>query len=102
MVATREIVKDAIDHGYDAYVVINGEYYECGIQASPVSDDSRTEFVGQLIDAFEDFLESKGISIDNPEKEDSDNPAILYGTDYGQIQDELEDTLVKWGIIDPR
>lgn len=66
----------------------------------PVSEDDRAEFVGQVIDVFEDFLEGKGINIDNPEKEDDENAAILYGSDYGQIQSELESLMIVWKIME--
>ena len=65
------------------------------------------EFVGQTIDVFEDFLEEKGIKLDNPEIEeaiaDGQNPetcAIIYGTDYGSLQDELTALFRAWGMIE--
>lgn len=66
------------------------------------TERDRLEFIGQLIDVFEDFLEQKGIDIPNSEKEDDDdidNIAILYGSDYGQLSDELEAVLRNWGIL---
>lgn len=66
-----------------------------------VKRNEKIEFLGQLIDVFEDFLDEKGIMIPNPEKnEDPDNPANLYGTDYENIQSALEETLVNWGILE--
>lgn len=62
-----------------------------------IDENERAEFIGQLIDVFEDFLEEKGINIPNEEKEDSDDPAILYGSDYGYLESEIMDTLVNWG-----
>lgn len=45
----------------------------------------------EIIEIFEDFLDSKGIIIDNPEKEQSpDSASNIYGTDYGMIQCQLE------------
>lgn len=65
-----------------------------------VKKEEKLEFLGQLIDVFEDFLDEKGIMISNPEKnEDPDNLANLYGTDYGNIQSALEKTLMNWGIL---
>lgn len=66
----------------------------------PVSKNDRAHFVGLLIDVFEDFLESKGIDIPNPDKTQSDNPAILYGMDYGEIQSGIEDVLREWNVIE--
>ena len=65
-----------------------------------VKRNEKTEFLGQLIDVFEDFLDEKGIVIPNPEKDDDpDNPANLYGTDYGNIQSALEEIFINWGIL---
>lgn len=63
-----------------------------------VTRDDLPEFLGQIIDIFEDFLEEKGIDIPNDERED-DNSAIIYGTDYGILQSELEQTLIVWGVV---
>ena len=60
------------------------------------------EFLGQIIDIFEDFLEEKGIEIPNEERDDSDNPAIIYGTDYGNLSDELENLMVAWDVTEKR
>lgn len=61
-----------------------------------INENDKAEFVGQIIDVFEDFLESKGINIPNDEKTDEDNPAVIYGTDYGEIQTDLEELLENW------
>lgn len=66
-----------------------------------ISIKDRAEFVGQIIDIFEDFLEEKGIDIQNDEKTESDDPAILYGTDYGNLQSALEEMLLNWEILEP-
>ena len=64
-----------------------------------ISNEDTSEFLGRIIDIFEDFLEEKGINIDNPEKEDNDDAAIIYGSDYGILQDQLKDLIKAWGII---
>lgn len=64
-----------------------------------VDKNDTPEFLGRIIDIFEDFLEEKGIDIDNPEKEDNDDAAIIYGSDYGILQDQLKDLMKAWGII---
>lgn len=66
-----------------------------------IKRNEKTEFLGQLIDVFEDFLDEKGIVIPNQEKnEDPDNPANLYGTDYGNLQSALEELLINWEIME--
>lgn len=77
--------------------------YMNGRKAAPVSSDEKAEFIGQLIDIFEDFLEEKGIDLPNEERDERDDPesaAIIYGTDYGILQSEIEETLKGWGVIE--
>jgi hypothetical protein len=54
------------------------------------------EFVGQIIDIFEDFLEAKGVDIPNDEKEQDSDAAIIYGSDYGDLYQQIEELLVNW------
>ena len=72
-----------------------------------LSGGDLTEFVGHILDIFEDFLEAKGIQIPNDEKDeavaDGEEPesiAILFGTDYGSLQTSIEDTLVRWDLAE--
>lgn len=70
---------------------------------SPVKSEAVPEFIGQIIDTFEDFLEEKGIDIPNDEKDDRDDPdsaAIIYGTDYGNLQSALEELMLNWGVVE--
>lgn len=60
------------------------------------------EFLGQIIDSFEDFLEEKKVSIKNHEKTEdnhSDNPAIIFGSDYDNIEDSIRRLLQNWNIL---
>lgn len=62
---------------------------------------SINEFVGQVIDIFEDFLDTKKIVLENDEKlEDVDVAANIYGADYGVLQTELEDLLENWKLVE--
>ena len=53
-----------------------------------------------IIENFEDLLEEKGISIPcddaNEEKErwDGGNTATIYGTEYGNLMDAIEEVLI--------
>lgn len=64
-----------------------------------INGNDRAEFLGNIMDAIEDFLGEKGIDIPNDEKEESDNPAILYGTDYGNLCNGIEQVLIAWGVL---
>lgn len=52
----------------------------------------RMELWGRLIDVVEDWLEEKGITaedIPNEEREDNENAAIIYGSDYDYLADRF-------------
>lgn len=61
------------------------------------------EFIGQIIDIFEDFLDDRKVILDNPERSepgvDPESAANIYGTDYGDLQSALEELLANWGIM---
>ena len=56
-----------------------------------MGSSNRKEFLGQIMDGIEDFLESKN---KNPT-----GGAILRGQDYDRLSAQIEDTLVKWGVL---
>lgn len=63
-----------------------------------ITKEDRKEFIGQVIDVFEDFLDEKGIVIPNEERDT--NPDLkpegstnIYGNDYDSIKEKLEKTL---------
>lgn len=85
-----------------------GTFIMADFNTQKVTNDDMPELVGQLIDIFEDFLADKGVTIDNPEKQeaiaDGEDPksiCILYGTDYGILQSQIEDTLINWNLAEP-
>lgn len=53
------------------------------------------ELLGLLIDAVEDWLESKGITPDDVPNDErvGDDAAIIYGSDYDVIADKFADIL---------
>ncbi len=62
-----------------------------------IKQTDEAEFIGQFIDVFEDFLDNKGICIDNADRdEDDDNAAIIYGDDYDILADEILSVLHNW------
>ena len=62
-----------------------------------IKQTEEAEFIGQFIDVFEDFLDSKGICIDNADRDaDDDNAAIIYGDDYDILADEILSVLHNW------
>lgn len=64
-----------------------------------IDKNDKAEFLGQIIDIFEDFLEERGVNLTNEEREQDPDAAIIYGTDYGQLREELEVMMIAWGVM---
>jgi hypothetical protein len=58
------------------------------------------EITRDIIELFEDFLEEKGIVIENDEKLEDEDASNIYGTDYGYLQSGIEEILAWYEIID--
>lgn len=90
--ADWKFVKHAWKDGWDE---LQGRVvYDCGPMQA---------FIGQIIDGFEDFLDRRGIALDNPERDEDENvvaeeAANIYGTDYGELQSYIEGVLNNWGL----
>ena len=54
--------------------------------------------LASLIDTVEDFLEKKGVSIDNLEKEGDDGEAIIVGSDYDSLEASFKAVLEDSGL----
>lgn len=52
----------------------------------------------RIIEVFENYLEEKGIEIENEERTDDECNALIYGTEYGNLQDEIENILKEENI----
>ena len=69
-----------------------------------VEMENTPEFVGQLIDIFEDFLDEKGVVIPNEDRENDpdfepETIVNIYGEDYGFLQEKLMKTLWNWNVV---
>ena len=66
-----------------------------------MDNQTRLELMCSIIETFEDFLEEKGIVIPNDEKEQSpDSASNIYGTDYGNLSDDIENILMAYGLFE--
>lgn len=72
-----------------------------------ISRDELRDFIGQILDVFEDYLEDKGVEILNEDRndaiaagEDPEGLCILYGTDYGNLESDIEEILINWKVVD--
>lgn len=64
-----------------------------------IKQENKTEFLGQLIDVVEDWLEEKEIDISNEEKKEL-NAAIIYGSDYDKLQREFNSIMESYHVFD--
>lgn len=46
-----------------------------------IADEDMPEFVGQMIDIFEDFLDEKGVTIEHEECDEDIDTTNIYGSD---------------------
>ena len=73
--------------------------------SSAVKKNDVPEFLGQIIDIFEDFLTNRGIVLENDERDfdedlDEEESANIYGDDYDELHDNLENMMCNWGVIE--
>ncbi len=61
-------------------------------------EECSRELPACIIDIFEDFLDEKGVRIDNPEKEGAEDEAVIYGNDFDRLMDDIIGTLKNFGI----
>ena len=57
--------------------------------------------VATIIDVFEDFLEEKNVTIDNPDKNGDENEAIIYGEDFDILMSGIIGVLENSGFKVP-
>ena len=78
-----------------------------------VKTEDKSEFIGQILDVFEDFLMEKGISFpetpelmreagyseEEIEQNASENEVVLFGDNYSGLYDKLEQIFTSWVVI---
>jgi hypothetical protein len=66
-----------------------------------IPQEDTAEFIGEIIDIFEDFLDDKQIVLPNKERDEADDccNANIYGSDYDTIADKLETLLKNWRVL---
>ena len=74
------------------------------MEITKLNADDKAEFYGQLIDVFEDFLEAHGITkedLKNPDREDIEDAAIIYGENYDELREGLSAVIENWFDVKP-
>lgn len=67
-----------------------------------IKKEDKSEFIGQIMDIFEDFLDEYGIKIPQKEGKEGcgpDTPANLCGKAYDNLAEQLETFFHRWGVI---
>lgn len=61
----------------------------------------KNNFLCEIVDNMEDWLDDKGVHIPNEErdKEDPNNAANFYGDDFDWFMDMMREVCAKYGII---
>lgn len=72
--------------------------------ANKIEENDITEFIGQIIDIFEDFLNDKNVILNDSKQNENENfktsnHVNICGTDYDILQKHIKDTLHNWKII---
>lgn len=65
----------------------------------PLTQADKAELFGQIIDIFEDFLHEKKVTFENDEREDTEDTAIIFDSDYDVIVQKLKGVLETWNLI---
>ena len=70
------------------------------ITIHPGKDDSQLmEFCMDIIECFEDFLDRRGIVLENEDKEEDDDASNIYGMDYAELEEGISDIAYKWKLV---
>lgn len=73
-----------------------------------LNEDSKPEFIGQIVDVFEDWLAEKEIILKNPERENAiedeeiepEEAAIIYGDHYDMIGDTISQIIEEHSLME--
>ena len=100
----NDSIDDIRDELYQQLLDTDRDNEDQYMKVIPADDMNKSNLSGEIIDIFEDFLDDKGIELDNPEKsedEDLENAAIIYGSDYTKLQDSIEELIDNWAESRP-
>ena len=76
-----------------------------GSKENPIRLDPNTTHEGRMclladiVDVFDDFLDAKGIDIPNEDRDDDPCASNIYGCDFANLCDGVEEILIRYGIL---
>ena len=50
----------------------------------------------EIVELFEEFLDERGIKIENPDKQQDENATNIYGLDYADLFYGIQDLIQKY------
>lgn len=59
----------------------------------------RENMLADIISVFEVFLKSRNVSVPCFDPDESNGKELIYGYDYAELSDNLEDKLISLGLI---
>lgn len=86
-------VEKMTDEAYDALTILVKEAEKPKVVPR--------ESVATIIDIFEDFLEERNVTIDNPDKDGDETEAIIYGEDFDILMSGIIGVLENSGFKVP-
>lgn len=63
-----------------------------------VCEKDRLEFLGQIIDIFDDFLSERNVMLDKKHHEVGSSDPVIYGDNYFDIEFKLDKMMSEWGV----
>lgn len=65
----------------------------------PDPHEERMAFLAEIVEVFEDFLDRRGIVIPNEDKEQDEDASNIYGCDFAELSDGVEEVLIIHGLL---
>lgn len=62
--------------------------------------EERMELLASIVEVFEDFLDERGIVIPNEDKEQDEDASNIYGYDFAELSDRVEEVLIDNGLLE--
>lgn len=71
------------------------------IKVYPGKDDRQLiEICMDIIEAFEDFLDERGIVLENEDKEEDEDASNIYGMDYAELEEAVGNILYAYNLVE--
>lgn len=72
------------------------------LPAKKWDNEAQMAEVSCFVEIFDDFLDRRGIKIPNDEKDEDECASNIYGSDYAEVADLIEERLINLGVFSER